>query len=61
LVSLGTEYQTKPDANQIKWANYALNLGADVVIGGHPHVVQKIVKEENNSSFIHGKLCIRTK
>ncbi len=38
----GTEYQTKPDAYQKKWVNRALELGADVVIGGHPHVVQKL-------------------
>jgi len=42
----GTEYQIKPDSAQINWANYALSLGADAVIGGHPHVVQRIEKKD---------------
>ncbi|WP_246047032.1 CapA family protein [Leptospira ognonensis] len=40
----GTEYQIKPDASQLRWVNFALNLGADVILGGHPHVVQRIDK-----------------
>lgn len=40
----GTEYQIKPDASQVRWVNFALNQGADVILGGHPHVVQRIEK-----------------
>ncbi len=44
----GTEYETKPDKNQLKWVDFAKNLGADIIIGGHPHVVQPVIKEPNH-------------
>nr|WP_281277618.1 CapA family protein [Leptospira idonii] len=40
----GTEYGAEPDQNQKKWAEFALNSGADLVLGGHPHVVQRYEK-----------------
>ena len=38
----GTEYQHKPDNNQKKWASYFADLGVDLVIGTHPHVIEPI-------------------
>lgn len=38
----GTEYTTKPNDAQIKFAHAAVDYGADVVIGAHPHWVQTI-------------------
>ena len=42
IVSLhwGTEYKTAPNNNQIKIAHVAIDNGASIVIGHHPHVVQ---------------------
>ncbi len=40
----GTEYQITPDKSQLMWVNFALSNGADIVIGGHPHVVQRMEK-----------------
>ena len=37
----GTEYQTNPDANQEYLARNLVAAGVDVIMGSHPHVVQK--------------------
>lgn len=38
----GTEYQLKvPDASQESWAELFTEAGADVIIGTHPHVVER--------------------
>lgn len=36
----GEEYQTKPNAEQKELAQFIANLGVDVIIGEHPHVIQ---------------------
>ena len=40
LIHWGEEYQTKANAEQEMLARLLLDGGADIVIGGHPHVVQ---------------------
>ncbi|MCR9141451.1 MAG: CapA family protein [bacterium] len=40
LYHFGGEYLRAPDAYQKKWVDFALDHGADVVLGGHPHVLQ---------------------
>jgi poly-gamma-glutamate capsule biosynthesis protein CapA/YwtB (metallophosphatase superfamily) len=46
----GTEYQSLPNAYQKNWEKYCYDLGVDMVIGSHPHVIQplerKIVNKE---------------
>ncbi len=46
VVSLhaGTEYSLKPTPFQISFAQASIEAGADLVVGHHPHVVQKIEK-----------------
>jgi poly-gamma-glutamate synthesis protein (capsule biosynthesis protein) len=39
----GTEYDTVPSKTQTDLAQYFLSLGVDLVIGSHPHVIQKMV------------------
>lgn len=39
----GTEYDTVPSKNQSDLAATLLSAGADLVIGSHPHVLQKMV------------------
>lgn len=57
----GVEYTNKPNQQQIDFAHAAIDAGADVVVGSHPHWVQPIEVytptltsplkgEENNSS-----------
>ena len=36
----GIEYQTKPSKAQVQFAHAAIDAGADIVIGHHPHVIQ---------------------
>ncbi len=40
----GTEYTAKPNQAQIAFARAAINAGADLVIGHHPHWIQTIEK-----------------
>jgi len=39
----GTEYDTVPAVNQTELATFFLSSGVDLVIGSHPHVLQKMV------------------
>jgi poly-gamma-glutamate capsule biosynthesis protein CapA/YwtB (metallophosphatase superfamily) len=36
----GTEYAPKPSRKQVELAHQMIDAGADLVVGGHPHVVQ---------------------
>jgi poly-gamma-glutamate capsule biosynthesis protein CapA/YwtB (metallophosphatase superfamily) len=39
----GTEYDTIPSKNQTDLAQYFFSIGVDLIIGSHPHVLQKMV------------------
>jgi poly-gamma-glutamate synthesis protein (capsule biosynthesis protein) len=39
----GTEYDTIPSKSQTDLAEYFFSAGADIIIGSHPHVIQKMV------------------
>ncbi|MDM7925686.1 MAG: CapA family protein [bacterium] len=41
ILHFGTEYRTEPDSSQIRWTDFLFDEGADVVLGGHPHVLQR--------------------
>lgn len=43
-VHSGTEYKATPNARQQKFARAAIDAGAAIVIGHHPHVVQTVEK-----------------
>ncbi|MCX6328561.1 MAG: CapA family protein [Bacteroidia bacterium] len=47
----GTEYDTIPSQSQIDLAEYFFSQGVDLIIGSHPHVLQKMVwyKERNKA------------
>lgn len=46
----GTEYKPLPNGYQKRFESYCYELGADMVIGGHPHVVQPIERKAVNGS-----------
>lgn len=46
----GTEYVDSPNNSQVNFAHSAIDAGADLVIGHHPHVVQTV--EEYKGNFI---------
>ncbi|MFA6255147.1 MAG: CapA family protein [Patescibacteria group bacterium] len=43
----GVEYDTKPSQHQIEFAHTAIDAGASLVLGHHPHVVQTFEKYGN--------------
>ena len=45
----GTEYDTVPSKMQTDLARYFFSKGADLIIGSHPHVLQKMVWLKNDS------------
>jgi poly-gamma-glutamate synthesis protein (capsule biosynthesis protein) len=42
LMHAGTEYVSKPNWQQVEFAHAAIEAGADLIIGHHPHWVQSI-------------------
>lgn len=47
----GVEYADKPNNSQIQFAHAAIDAGADLIIGHHPHVVQPIEKYKGKYIF----------
>ena len=56
----GTEYMKTPDSTQLALAKRLARAGADVIIGGHPHVVQRAdwLTETNQFGEEQRTLCI---
>lgn len=55
----GTEYVYEPDSNQKYWTNLFLNLGVDVVLGAHPHVmepVETLTREDGHQMVVYYSL-----
>jgi poly-gamma-glutamate synthesis protein (capsule biosynthesis protein) len=50
----GTEYDTIPTKSQTDLADYFQSIGVDIVVGSHPHVLQKMVRTENISTGKEG-------
>lgn len=52
FIHWGTEYQSLPSKYQTDVAEFCFNKGVDIIIGGHPHVIQKSVwtKDTVNNS-----------
>jgi len=43
----GDEYQSEPNENQKYFGHLAIDLGADLVIGHHPHIIQPLEDYKN--------------
>ncbi len=50
----GDEYEKRPNVGQVKIAHRFIDVGADFVVGSHPHVVQ--TKEYYNGKWIYYSL-----
>lgn len=48
IVHWGKEYQSRPSKEQIKLAKFLIKNGVDIVIGSHPHVLQKMIYIQKN-------------
>ena len=50
LLHAGTEYATTPSSDQVAVAHAAIDAGADLVVGHHPHVTQTV--EQYRQGFV---------
>lgn len=53
----GIEYQNSPNAEQEELANFLFENGVDIILGSHPHVLQKMESKEillSNGEFKNG-------
>ena len=48
----GTEYSLGVSADQSRIANYLSELGVDLIIGAHPHVVEPVEYINNGKTFV---------
>lgn len=54
----GEEYFTEENSTQRAMAQQLCDLGIDVIIGGHPHVVQPVQLLESTEDDSHKTICI---
>jgi len=47
----GTEYDTIPSEDQTEMADFLFSRGADLIIGSHPHVLQKMLWIKGNNDM----------
>lgn len=56
FIHWGKEYESHPTNDQQKLADYLFKKGADIIIGSHPHVIQRMEyhskTEDTNERFI---------
>lgn len=58
LLHWGEEYQLTENAAQQKMAQKLCDMGFDVIVGGHPHVVQPMAVLESTENPGHKAYCI---
>lgn len=58
FIHWGNEYQTKQNAKQTEIAQALCDLGVDVIIGGHPHVVQPVDLLTSTKDENHKTVCL---
>jgi poly-gamma-glutamate synthesis protein (capsule biosynthesis protein) len=51
FVHWGTEYDTIPSITQTDLADYFFSCGVDLIIGSHPHVIQKMEWTKRDSDM----------
>lgn len=54
MIHWGLEYQSHPSKQQIKIANFLFRHGVDIIIGSHPHVLQRMefVTKNNKQQLV---------
>ncbi len=58
FIHWGAEYQTYTTSSQPVIAQKMCDLGVDVILGGHPHVVQPVTVLTSNADSQHKTLCV---
>ena len=54
----GEEYELEPEESQKKIAQTLCDMGVDVIVGGHPHVVQPMELLTSGTDSSHRTVCI---
>lgn len=54
----GVEYQLKQNSEQVALAQAACDLGVDVIVGGHPHVIQPMDLLTSTTDENHKTVCL---
>lgn len=60
MIHWGTEYQIQQNSYQQEVAQFLFDNGADIILGGHPHVLQSMklyIKTEQNGEQTQGFIC----
>ena len=60
FVHWGTEYELSPDYRQTQIAQKLCDLGVQVIVGGHPHVVQPISLLQSQTDPTRKTICINS-
>ncbi|MBO5912172.1 MAG: CapA family protein, partial [Clostridia bacterium] len=58
FIHWGDEYQVKQSKDQQEMAQIMCDLGVDVIIGSHPHVVQPIELLTSKNDSTHKTVCV---
>ncbi|MBP3478923.1 MAG: CapA family protein [Oscillospiraceae bacterium] len=58
FIHWGNEYQIKQNSTQTSMAQALCDLGVDVIIGGHPHVVQPVELLTSTTDAAHKTVCL---
>ncbi len=58
FIHWGVEYQTTENATQQKIAQKLCDIGFDVIVGGHPHVVQPVRLIQSTVDENHSTICM---
>lgn len=58
FIHWGTEYQTTPSGEQQQIAQQLCDLGFDVIVGGHPHVIQPVELLTSRLDPDHKTVCL---
>ena len=58
FIHWGNEYQTTQSSTQSEMAQKLCDLGIDVIIGGHPHVVQPVELLTSSIDATHRTVCL---
>jgi poly-gamma-glutamate capsule biosynthesis protein CapA/YwtB (metallophosphatase superfamily) len=51
LLHFGVEYRLEPDTSQTGLVNFLFDEGADVVLGGHPHVLERFEMKRTTDRY----------
>lgn len=58
FIHWGTEYETTPNSDQQQIAQQLCDLGFDVIVGGHPHVIQPAALLTSRLDSGHKTVCL---